>query len=236
MPATLWPGGESDNLVGANCYPRAGLQRGDDSPDRPVLTVAGIMPHVGDGGRPRRRRRGLLLGAAVLVLAGLLVTRPWVTPPGGSAGQVQATHPLVGEPAPPLSGPTLDGGELDLASLRGNVVVVAVWAAWCAPCREELPVLVAAERQWRDRGLRLIGIDTRDGERQARELLAEVGGDPGSSIADPRGRHTARWGAPGVPTTFVVDADGRVAAVRTGPVDAGWIDAHAVPLLPGGAR
>jgi cytochrome c biogenesis protein CcmG/thiol:disulfide interchange protein DsbE len=135
-------------------------------------------------------------------------------------------------PAPPLAGPTLAGGSLDLARLRGSVVLLNAWAAWCAPCRTELPVLVAAERRLGPRGLAWVGIDVRDGARQARELLASVGGDPAASLSDPQGRLADRWQVRGVPETFVVDARGVVRARHAGAVTRDWIDAHVVPLLP----
>jgi cytochrome c biogenesis protein CcmG/thiol:disulfide interchange protein DsbE len=137
------------------------------------------------------------------------------------------------EPAPPLTGRTLSGGTLDLADLRGSVVLVGVWAAWCAPCRAELPVLVAAEHRLGPRGLRWVGVDLRDGERQARELLARVGGDPAASLTDPYGTLARRWQVRGVPETFVVDARGRVRADHVGAVTRAWIDEHVLPLLPG---
>jgi cytochrome c biogenesis protein CcmG/thiol:disulfide interchange protein DsbE len=134
--------------------------------------------------------------------------------------------------APPLAGRTLAGGALDLAELRGSVVLVNAWAAWCVPCRKELPVLVAAQRRLGPHGLRWVGIDVRDGERQARELLASVGGDPAESVTDPQGRLADRWQVRGVPETFVVDPRGVVRARHVGAVTRDWIDAHVLPLLP----
>jgi cytochrome c biogenesis protein CcmG/thiol:disulfide interchange protein DsbE len=135
-------------------------------------------------------------------------------------------------PAPALAGRTLAGGTLDLADLRGSVVLVNVWAAWCAPCRAELPVLARAGQQLGNRGLHVVGIDARDGERQARELLARTGGDPASSIVDPDGAHARTWGVRGVPEAFVVDTGGRVRARYVGAVTRQWIDRYVVPLLP----
>ena len=138
---------------------------------------------------------------------------------------------LVGRPAPALRGSTLAGGTLDLAALRGKVVLVNVWAAWCGPCRDELPLLTAAERALGGRGLRVVGIDTRDGARQAKSLLATSGGDPTMSVVDPVGGVAVDWGVLGVPETFLVDADGVVQGRQVGPLTSSWIDRNVVPLL-----
>jgi cytochrome c biogenesis protein CcmG/thiol:disulfide interchange protein DsbE len=180
--------------------------------------------------RARLRWRRLVL-PAVLVVA-VLGSCGWLLLRDRPVPAASAAPTVIGRPAPPLSGRTLDGGTLDLAQLRGGVVVVSVWAAWCAPCREELPVLVAAQRA--HTGLRLVGIDTRDGERQARQLLADVGGEPGSSVVDPDGALAASWDVAGVPETFVVDAGGTVRARHLGAVSPPWLQDAVAPLLPAG--
>lgn len=182
------------------------------------------------------QRNRLLAGAvAVLVVAAGLAAWLVLRPAGGVPAGAAAVRPTA---APPLAGPTLAGGRLDLADLRGSVVVVNVWAAWCAPCRQELPVLVHTMSALRSRGVRLVGIDVRDGERQARDLLARIGGDPAASLTDPEGRLAAAWQVRGVPETFVVDARGAIRARHVGAVTAGWLDAAVRPLLrrgvPGG--
>jgi len=191
--------------------------------------VRGILPQV-EHARLRWRRLVLPAALAVVLLAGgaglLLRHGPVV---GARAADVPVAVAPVGQPAPPLTGRTLSGAPLHLTDLRGGVVVVSVWAAWCAPCRQELPVLVAAQRA--HPGVRLVGIDTRDGERQARELLTRVGGDPGSSVVDPDGALAASWHVAGVPETFVVDARGAVRAHHLGPVTGAWLDDVLTPLL-----
>jgi cytochrome c biogenesis protein CcmG/thiol:disulfide interchange protein DsbE len=180
--------------------------------------------------RTRLRERRLLVPVALVVVllavGGVLLLRH--APAAGARAAAVAPRP-VGEQAPPLSGRTLSGVPLQSGAQRGGVVVVSVWASWCVPCRQELPVLVAAERA--HPGLRLIGIDTRDGERQARELLARVGGDPGSSVVDPGGAIAASWDVAGVPETFVVDAGGIIRARHLGPVTGSWLDHALAPLL-----
>jgi cytochrome c biogenesis protein CcmG/thiol:disulfide interchange protein DsbE len=183
------------------------------------------------------RRAPASAGPGAVALAATAGTGVWLavhpargaTPaPEGTAAPAASTAAAA---APPLAGPTLAGSTLDLARLRGSVVLVNAWAAWCAPCRQELPLLVAAERRLGPRGLREVGLDLRDGARQARELLATVGGDPAGSVTDPQGALARRWGIQGVPETFVVDRRGRVRARHVGAVTGAWIDQHVLPLL-----
>ncbi|MGY1833750.1 TlpA family protein disulfide reductase [Blastococcus sp. SYSU DS0510] len=176
------------------------------------------------------RRRWLLLVPALLVGLALLVPLALALdrPRGASATA------MVGGPAPALSGATLDGGHLDLAELRGSVVLVNVWASWCAPCREEMPLLVETARQWGPEGLRLVGIDVNDDGAAAREFLAGVGGTSFPSVADPDGRLAVEWGTTGVPETFVVDREGTVVARRVGPVSPEWLAEEVLPRLEEG--
>lgn len=194
-----------------------------------MLAPRGIVPRVE---RARLRWRRLMVPAAVVAVllgGGRLLLRESAAPAARAAG---VAGPPVGEAAPPLTGRTLSGEALKPADLRAGVLVVSVWAAWCAPCQQELPVLVAAVRA--HPGVRLIGIDTRDGERQAGLLLAQVGGDPARSVVDPDGALAASWNVTAVPETFVVDAAGIVRSRHLGPVTGSWVD-HAVgPLLRNG--
>ena len=175
---------------------------------------------------PRRSRRWL--GAAVLVtvvaLAGAVLA--------GRLGDPDSAPPaLVGRAAPGLSGPTLDGGAFDLADWDGEVVLVNVWASWCTPCRREQPLLVSAHSVFGPRGLRIVGIDVRDDEDDARAFLAEHGGAPWPSVVDPNGERAVDWGTFALPETYLVGRDGTIVAKAIGELDAQWIEENVVPAL-----
>jgi cytochrome c biogenesis protein CcmG/thiol:disulfide interchange protein DsbE len=145
----------------------------------------------------------------------------------------KSTTDLTGAAAPELSGPTLDGGHFDLADARGQVLLINVFASWCGPCRDELPLLVDANRHWSPQGLRLVGLNIRDGTAAVRALLRETGAGDLTVLPDPEGTRAVAWGVRGVPETFVVDRDGRIVGRQQGAVTRHWLEQRVVPLLTG---
>jgi cytochrome c biogenesis protein CcmG, thiol:disulfide interchange protein DsbE len=115
--------------------------------------------------------------------------------------------PEIGEAAPPLVLTALDGTSIDLAELRGKVVLINFWATWCAPCRKEMPTLDAFYRRHRGQGFELIGISI-DFARDAAKMRKVAAGlaYPAAWIND---ISVNGFGAPeGVPVTYVIDAGG----------------------------
>ena len=191
-----------------------------------TVTEASATPtsRSGEDG-PRRRWPWfvLLLATAAVVSAVLSV--------GFGRDPTVVQSVLLDRPAPPLSGPTLDGGSLDLQDYRGDVVLVNVWASWCVPCRREYPVLEQASRELTPHGLQVIGINTQDTTEDAVAFLDELGGANFPSVVDPDGRIAVEWGTFGIPETFVVDRDGRLRSRVIGEITSEWIAANVVPLL-----
>ena len=138
--------------------------------------------------------------------------------------------PLIGKPVPEFSLPPVKGGTLGLASadLRGEVSIVNVFASWCVACREEHPILMGIK----EKGLvPLHGINYKDKPDDARAWLDEMG-DPYTRIgADISGRVAIDWGVYGVPETFVIDREGRIAYKQIGAVTPEILRDKIMPLV-----
>lgn len=176
-------------------------------------------------------RRLTVLLLAVLAVGGLAVVL------GSGLGraspqlvdQSSASSPLIGHRAPPLSGRTLQGGQFSLTRDPARVTFVNVWASWCGPCREELPLIADTAAQWarEGTGARVVTIDTKDGPLPARNMLRRSEATELPTLSDPHGDRAVAWGATGVPETFVVDHHGIVRARHVGPVTRDWLEREA---------
>jgi thiol-disulfide isomerase/thioredoxin len=139
----------------------------------------------------------------------------------------------VGERAPALIVPTLDGRVFDLASLRGKVVIVNFWASWCSPCRAEMPQLDAFYRQHHAQGLELLGLSVDDAQDRATVVRIM------KSFSYPAAMAVAAkvndFGAPpAVPMTWIIDAKGVVRArlIAGNTVTMHSLGQAVLPLLP----
>ncbi|MBI3745211.1 MAG: TlpA family protein disulfide reductase [Chloroflexi bacterium] len=129
------------------------------------------------------------------------------------------SSPLVGRPAPAFTLVTLTGETMDLSRLRGRPVVLNFWASWCLPCRDEAPLLVAADTGYRSQGLQVVGVIYQDSAANARAFMARYGQTyPG--LLDPDGRTALNYGVFGIPETFFIDRDGIIVTKKTGQLDA----------------
>ena len=135
------------------------------------------------------------------------------------------------EQAPELELPKLGGsGSAALADYRGRVVVLNFWASWCKPCRDESPLLERWHRRMADRGGMVLGVDMFDVTSDAEAFIAEYGLTY-PMLKDKDGDGVETFGVVQYPETFVIDRQGRIAAVRRGPVDEDFMESSVEPLL-----
>ena len=166
---------------------------------------------------------GWAVGAGAVVT--LLASLGW----GLSHPANQPPKRIVGQLAPDMTIPPLEGGELKLSSLRGTPLVVNFWASWCVPCRQEAPVLNAAARKQSGR-VQFVGVDIQDTDQAARAYQAEV---QSPYPVGPAVRGSYRdWGVTGPPETFFLDRRGVVISRIVGPVDAKRLEVYLSQLGP----
>jgi cytochrome c biogenesis protein CcmG/thiol:disulfide interchange protein DsbE len=125
--------------------------------------------------------------------------------------------PLLNQKAPPLELELFNGGRFSLADHQGHVVVVNFWASWCTGCEEEAAVLEAGWRTFRPYGVVFLGVNIQDKREDALEFIRRHGKSYPNG-PDPEGTITIDYGVYGVPETFFIDRQGRVAHKHFGPL------------------
>ena len=170
-------------------------------PSQPLQGKAGTP-------EPRPRRWGVIVVWAVvlglLALLGLGLVRSSQGPVG------------VGDKVPEFTLTTFEGETIDIRALEGQVVLINFWASWCKPCEQEAAELEQAYQMYKDQGVVFLGVDYVDTDREAMAYLEKFG------ITYPNGpdlgtRISQAFRTRGVPETYIVGSDGRLAAVRIGP-------------------
>lgn len=123
--------------------------------------------------------------------------------------------------APAFGGTLLGGGSFESAELDGQVGVVNFWGSWCAPCRVETPEFSEVSEEYADNGVQFLGINVKETDEQFANAFVERFDITFPSLHDPRGEVALAfrdYPANAVPSTIVLDPEGRVAAVYTGEV------------------
>ena len=190
---------------------------------------------------PHRRLAAAFLGA-VLAVAALTACSSSAADTGTGTdsgfvagdGSLVVLPPAQRAPAPDLVGTTLDGAEFRLSDHLGEVVVMNVWASWCAPCRAEAPTLAAVAEELAPLGVQFVGLDTRDSDASARAFVERFG-IPYPNVIDRDGRLQLLFAdtlpPQAIPSTLVIDTEGRVAARALGRVSESSLRGIVEPLL-----
>ena len=170
---------------------------------------------------PRRRRRtALWLSASAAVVVAVLVA---VFASSGPASQINASSPLVGRKAPPIAGAAIGApGRVTLGAFTGKWVLVNFAASWCVPCQQEMPQLLAFQREHQggDATIITVAYDEQDVPNLAAFLKGEGATwpavDDGSAVVD--------YGVGGLPESYLVDPAGTVIAKYVGGVNSKQLD------------
>lgn len=173
-----------------------------------------------DENAPSPRRRSLVLALPLIIFASIAALFYFGLIAGDPSKLPSA---LIGKAVPPTDLPPLEAlainGKpvpgLKDAMLKGQVTLVNVWASWCVPCHDEAPLLDALAK---DKRFNIVGINYKDVADNARRFLNRYG-NPFSAVGvDEKGRASIDWGVYGVPETFLVGRDGRIAYKLVGPI------------------
>jgi cytochrome c biogenesis protein CcmG, thiol:disulfide interchange protein DsbE len=177
-----------------------------------------------------------LIVALPLVLFAALCALFYVRLYAGDPSQIPSA--LIGRPVPDFTLPPLDGLKeadgtpvpgLSSADLgNGHITIVNVWASWCAPCRLEHPLLLRLSELGR---ARVVGIAYKDEPDNARGFLQELGNPFAAIGMDRAGRAAIDWGVYGVPETFIIGKDGRIAYKHIGPLSEASLTEIILPEL-----
>ena len=181
-----------------------------------------------------RRPHWPLMMAGVFVLG--VAWMVWTAAPeqAAAAGLVPSPHP--GFAAPELELPTLDGELLRLSDLRGQVVIVNLWASWCPPCRAEMPALQTLHESLQDKGLVVLGVNATDQDSEAAaRAFVEAQGLTFPIVLDVDGEASRAYALQALPSTFIVDRRGVIReALIGGPVREATLRSLITPLLAEG--
>ncbi|WP_406394340.1 TlpA family protein disulfide reductase [Streptomyces sp. NBC_00887] len=195
-------------------------------------------------GRASRRRFTLLAATAVAGALTLSACSGDGTEAGGGgntnfvtgSGGISTVAKGERTNAPKLDGTTLDGKALDISDYKGKVVVLNVWGSWCAPCRAEARHFAKVARDTQDQGVQFVGINTRDPQKAAAINFEQDYGVTYPSLFDPTGKLLLRFpkgtlNPKAIPSTVVVDRDGKIAARTLAAVDAEKLREMIDPLI-----
>ncbi|HVF41514.1 MAG TPA: cytochrome c biogenesis protein/redoxin [Pyrinomonadaceae bacterium] len=145
------------------------------------------------------------------------------------ANTQNASNAAAAEPAPDIELKTTDGKPLKLSELRGQVVLLNFWATWCVPCRSEIPSLNEMQRDLSGRGFKVLGVSTSDSAELVREYQKDVKQDYTVALGDDGVANKYAVGV--LPTTFVIDREGRIRHKEIGEKTRAYFESLIKPLL-----
>ncbi|MDH6137342.1 thiol-disulfide isomerase/thioredoxin [Kitasatospora sp. MAA4] len=200
------------------------------------------LPQPSVGRTPSRLRL-----AAALIASAVALTLAGCSSSGSGGGDAQAgfvtgnggidTAPVADrQPAPAIAGKTLEGTAAALSDYRGKVVVLNIWGSWCSPCRAEAKGLEQVYEKYKGQGVQFLGINTRDTSITNAKQFEDVNGISYPSLYDPDGTQILKFpkgslNPQSIPTTIVIDREGRLAARAMKALPAEDLESMLTPIL-----
>lgn len=178
-----------------------------------------------------RKGAGPLVYAIPLALVAGFGALAWMTLATPQSERQALPSALIAKPVPQMDLPSLHPGGENLSTAvlqRPGVKIVNIWASWCGPCRIEHPELMKLAETT---GVPVYGINYKDDPDKARAFLKQLG-DPFAIVGeDETGRMGIEWGVYGVPETFVIDGEGRIAYKHVGPIQVDDLEKRVLPAM-----
>ena len=184
------------------------------------------------------RNQWNLLFAGVLLFGSIFIAATRVGPPQSTAAPAtfsasSAPAPLADHPAPDFTLPGLDGSNVALSALKGQVALINIWATWCPPCRAEMPTIQAAYEQYHDQGFTVLAVNLQEDPRTVAAFMREYK-LTFPALLDLDGQVSRTYQALSLPSSFFVDRKGVIRAVYRGPMPRSVIAGTVEQLLQEG--
>ncbi|MEJ2265644.1 MAG: TlpA disulfide reductase family protein [Anaerolineales bacterium] len=177
-----------------------------------------------------RRWTALTLTVLALGLAWTFASR---APVAATTGGAPPPSPREGFSAPDFTLDSLDGGQTTLSDLRGQIVLVNLWASWCLPCRAEMPAIERVYRSYKDLGLEVLAVNaTNQDSVDAARAFVQERGLTFPVLLDRTGSVSAAYNLRGLPSSFFIDRQGVIRSVVIGgPMNEALIQSKVESLL-----
>ncbi len=198
---------------------------------------SGTSPAQAPDRAARNRRNTRIAGAVIAVASILILARALLTPapaaPASTTGQSSgpgAAAPLPGHYAPNVTLVDLNNNHVDVASLRGKVVILNFWYVACEPCRYEMPALEKAYQEGESQGLVVVGVDISDDSQTITDFTHQLG-ITYPILRDINQRATVTYHVTGTPSSFFLDRQGVIQHIVKGPLDTATLQQYTSDLL-----
>jgi peroxiredoxin len=183
-----------------------------------------------------QRALPLIASLLAIVIGVLLIGGPALLSslPSASKPALESAMPQEGETVPDFELSTLVGGrQVRLSALRGSPVLINFWATWCAPCKQEMPLIVEQYNWNKGRGLRVLAIDTLANDNiDDMQAFAKKFNMNFDVLVDKTDAVSSGWQVMGLPTTFFVKPDGTIAKVHVGQMTADQLKENMKLIMP----